>query len=158
MRVEILGRSRGARTNEKTGESERLRLVHVFPEAQTLLEATAYVCNLNAKEQGYKSYKTLMAEKCSADMPYVGVQDLEVLHERAKQNSLQVFSSIATVGSISNIQKHKLALIVDIESLYEEIKGANANKDPYKNIEFYLIPGSVAFVAYVVWEFEPISI
>ena len=67
---------------------------------------------------------------------------------KAKQSSLQVFASIATVGSISNIQKHKLALIADIESLYEEIKGANANKDPYKNIEFYLIPGSVAFVAY----------
>jgi hypothetical protein len=96
----------------------------------------------------YDRYKNSMAEKCSADMPYVGVQDLEILHEKAKQNSLQVFASIATVGSISNIQKHKLALIADIESLYEEIKGANANKDPYKNIEFYLIPGSVAFVAY----------
>jgi hypothetical protein len=56
LRYEILSRTRGARTNEKTDESERLRLVHVFPEAQTLLEATAYVCNLNAKEQGYKSY------------------------------------------------------------------------------------------------------
>ena len=146
--VEITGRTRGARTNETTGKSERLRLVHVFPEAQTLLEATAYVCNMNAKEAGYKNYKITMASKCGADEPYVGVKDLEILHERSKQTAMQVFSAIATVGSISNIQKHKLALIADIESLYEEIKGANANKDPYKNIEFYLIPGSVAFVAY----------
>jgi len=148
LRVEILGRSRGARTNEKTGESERLRLVHVFPEAQTLLEATAYVCNLNAKEQGYKSYKAFMANKCAANMPYVGVQDLEILHQKAEHNALQVFSGIATVGSSLNIQKHKLALLADIKALYVEIQGANANKDPYKNIEFYLIPGSVAFVAY----------
>ena len=63
LRYEILSRTRGARTNEKTDES-RDRLVHVFPEAQTLLEVTAYVCNLNAKEQGYKSYKSSMAEKC----------------------------------------------------------------------------------------------
>lgn len=155
-RVKLSGRNLGSRCKIDEDVDEKLHLVHVFPEAHTLLEATAYVCNLNAKEAGYKTYKKLMDRHCGADRPYVGVKDLEELHKKCKQDALHTFSGIATVGSLSEIQKHKLALVVDIDALYEDIKSANANKDPYKNIEFYLVPGAVGATAYVARVFSDV--
>jgi len=129
----------------------------MFPEAKTLLAATAYACNMNAKEAAYKKYKADMDKKAGPEKAYMGPIDLEDYHRKCELRAQQEFSRIATVGAVQNIQKFKVLLMADIDALWSDYLKSNANKDPYKNFEYYIIPGAVALMAYVLRKVSDIT-
>ena len=56
-------------------------------------------------------------------------QDLETLDKESTQEALAKFKSIATVGSIVDIQKHQVAMVADIRAQfqdYEQVGGVAA--------------------------------
>eukprot|EP00668_Euglena_longa_P003693 GGOE01004334.1.p1 GENE.GGOE01004334.1~~GGOE01004334.1.p1 ORF type:complete len:601 (+),score=219.51 GGOE01004334.1:26-1804(+) len=102
----------------------------VFPEAKTLLAATAEANNFNAVELGLKRYRNTMDQICGAKQQYVSPDKIEETHEQAKSTSLQNFDRMATMGSKDKIVEFRERLEVHIQEMYEEYLANNLNKQP----------------------------
>jgi hypothetical protein len=62
--------------------------------------------------------------------------------------ALQIFFEKATIGSETERERHHALLDAAIASRYEEYSVNNANRDPFKNLEFYLLPLTIALAAF----------
>lgn len=122
-----------------------------FPEASTMLEATAGANNTNATNLAIKAYKENMdrvaGPQCSN---YVRSEELINEHKENVARTLEVFSSIANFGSKRSIDDSKRNLMQKIGSDFEVYEKLNDGRNPLLGMEIYLIPLAVALGSYIV--------
>ena len=127
-----------------------------FPKAMTMLEATAEANNRNAYDLAMKAYldsmATLLGGKNKGDESVVYVKEMQFQqnHESFLQESLRVFDEIATMGSDDLIAQSRQKLLQQIEVERKRFQELNALKNPYRDMEYYILPLVVAFASYVL--------
>ena len=67
-----------------------------FPEAKTLLAATAEANSRNAKQAAYAAYKENMDHECKGK--WMAAADLDAYHKLCVESALSKYNSIATMG------------------------------------------------------------
>lgn len=121
-----------------------------FPEAATMLEATAAANNTNATNLAIKAYKERMDKvagpQCSN---YMKTDELAEEHKLIMSEALEVFDSIANFGSTRSINKSKRDLLAKIEDDYEVYGKLNDSRNPLLGLEIYAIPLGVALFSYL---------
>lgn len=121
----------------------------IFPEAKTLLEATAEANNVNMKDKALLKYKREMEAIAGSNCKYVPVQELEAHHQLCAQGAVAIFDAGAKMGRHSQILKFRAEVVDEIEREHHRFVELNAERDPYKNLEFYLVPGALALALLV---------
>ena len=125
-----------------------------FPQAVTMLEATASANNTNAVQKGLVEYKERMdrvaGPHCSN---YLKPEELEEEHAAAVAASLRAFGDIANFGSEKAIAAAKRSLQEKIHESHEMYESLNDGRNPLKGIELYLIAFLVALGAFLVEKF-----
>ena len=92
----------------------------MFPEAKTLLAATAEANNHNAKDTGLRSYKVLMDHVVGPTGRFVPTDELELLHRNAMKSAIKAFKEMANIGSEGEKQRYLLQLrkAIDVRRYY----------------------------------------
>jgi hypothetical protein len=125
------------------------REASIFPEAKTLLEATAEANNVNQRDKALLRYKREMDKVAGSKCQYVPVQELDAHHKACLQGAMDVFDEGARMGRRSEILRYRQEVADQIEKERQRYLEVNAERDPYKNLEFYLIPGCLALALLV---------
>uniref|UniRef100_A0AAV1TKZ1 GB1/RHD3-type G domain-containing protein n=1 Tax=Peronospora matthiolae TaxID=2874970 RepID=A0AAV1TKZ1_9STRA len=120
------------------------REASIFPEAKTLLEATAEANNVNQRNKALLMYKREMEKIAGSKCQYVPVQELKKHHTSCLENAMAVFDEGARMGRHSEIMRYRHEVETQIEDECRRFLEINAERDPYKNLEFYLVPGCLA--------------
>ncbi|OQS00640.1 atlastin [Thraustotheca clavata] len=121
----------------------------IFPEAKTLLEATAEANNVNMKEKALAKYKFEMAKVVGPKCNYVKPMYLTEHHRLCTIGAMTVFDNGAKMGRQSAILKFRGQLAEEIEKEHVRYVEVNAERDPYKNLEFYIVPMTMVVVLFV---------
>jgi atlastin len=107
-----------------------------FPEAATLLEATASANNTNALQLALAEYKETMdriaGPHCSN---FVRSDELNDEHKRHSSRSLEVFDTIATFGSKGSITQARSKLQEQISEKFEVYASLNDSRNPLAGLE-----------------------
>jgi atlastin len=102
-----------------------------FPEASTMLEATASANNTNAVNAAIKKYEEHMEKiaghKCSN---FVQEEKLKEDHLHHKEEAFEVFESIANFGSKKSIDKSKKNLEDMVEESFAKYRYMNEARKP----------------------------
>jgi len=121
-----------------------------FPEASTMLEATAHANNINAVNLAISHYKDTMnriaGPKCSN---FIRAEELNEDHRMLLAKSLQFFDEMATFGSKQSIEGARKTVIDQINDEFEVYQSLNAGRNPLAGLETYIIPLSVAFISFM---------
>ena len=104
-----------------------------FPEAKTLLAATAEANNRNAKEAALLAYKENMDHEIAGG--YIQAAALDEHNALCREAALGKYSSIATIGPAEEIAQYRKQLCSQMDEKFEEYIEANTNRDPFKNME-----------------------
>ena len=107
-----------------------------FPEASTMLEATANANNTNAVNMAINQYKDTMnriaGPKCSN---YIRVDELKEDHTKLLARSLELFDSMATFGSKASIDGARETVINQIKDDFQVYQSLNAARNPLAGFE-----------------------
>ena len=107
-----------------------------FPEAATLLDATASANNTNAVHLSISEYKQRMdrvaGPHCSN---YVKTDELNELHEEILDQSLQLFKSIATFGNQRNIEESREKFRLQVDESFIIYSSLNEGRNPLSGLE-----------------------
>ncbi len=107
-----------------------------FPEAATMLEATASANNSNATTLSIRKYKDdmdhLAGAKCS---DYVNPSELEERHVEYYGKCLDMFDDIATFGNPKSIEYARKEVIKAIQDSYEMYAKLNDGRNPLLGFE-----------------------
>lgn len=123
---------------------------NAFPKAMTVLDATAEGNNRVAQERALDNYRKAMEKVAGTDCAYVKEEELALQHGAAYAAALKTFDDIATMGMPANIAKHRNALLAHLQEEHERFVQTNALRNPYKDVEYYILPLGVAFVAMIL--------
>ena len=123
---------------------------NAFPEPTTLLAATAEVNNRCANDAAYDNYVAEMDQLCGPGKMHVPEPKLLSHHNICLDAALSKYRSKATLGSRSMIKKFELELTQKITKKKNEYVSINSDRDPYKNLEFYVLPAMICVSAYFV--------
>jgi len=122
-----------------------------FPEASTMLEATAAANNQNAVNLAIAQYKDTMSRiagpKCSN---YIRPQELKDDHKALLAKSLALFDSMATFGSKKSIEGARKTVIDQIQDDFEVYSSLNDSRNPLAGLETYALPLAIALVAFIL--------
>jgi len=117
-----------------------------FPEASTMLEATASANNSNAVNMAINMYKDTMnriaGPMCSN---YIRVEELKDDHKMLMAKSLEEFDSMATFGSKASIEGARRTVVQQISDDFQVYQSLNASRNPLAGMETYILPLTVAF-------------
>jgi atlastin len=127
---------------------ELFRDCTIFPEAKSLLDATAEANNRNAKAAAVKTYKESMDKIAAPKCKYVADDELASHNKACVQAASKAFHDIANMGLQKEIDKYEQELLAEVDNEWENYRVNNGNKDPYKNLEFYILPIAIAFMSY----------
>jgi atlastin len=128
-----------------------------FPEAKTVLQATAEANTANACSLAMKKYIESMDNEMGPNVTrYLNPMDAKEHHIACYTGSLELFDQLANMGLASNIQKVRLTLIEDINELHNKYISMNSGRNPMKNIEPYLLPIMIAFSAWLLGWFTKV--
>lgn len=107
-----------------------------FPEASTMLEATAAANNQNAVNLAISQYKDTMSRiagpRCSN---YVRPQELKEDHKRLVAKCLELFDNMATFGSKKSIEGARNTVIDQIHDDFEVYTSLNDSRNPLAGLE-----------------------
>lgn len=107
-----------------------------FPEASTMLEATAYANNTNAVNIAVAEYKDYMnhiaGPKCTN---YIRPGELQDDHRQLLMRSLKTFDSIATFGNKRDIEGSRQTVVMLIEEEFEVYASLNEGRNPLAGME-----------------------
>ena len=107
-----------------------------FPEASTMLEATASANNSNATNLSTRKYKERMDHLAGARCTdYLSPSDLEKSHSKFMDECMALFEGIATFGSPKSIDDAKNEVIKSIEESYEMYSKLNDGRNPLLGFE-----------------------
>lgn len=122
-----------------------------FPEAQTMLEATASANNQNARQLAVTKYKAEMDAFVGPKVyEYRKVEHFLAHHRACKDGALRLFDSTANIGRRAQIKEFRARVLEEVEDLFTRYEEANANRNPFRNFEYYALPLLVAFVAFIL--------
>mmetsp|Transcript_18930 Transcript_18930/g.34315 ORF Transcript_18930/g.34315 Transcript_18930/m.34315 type:complete len:601 (-) Transcript_18930:5607-7409(-) len=119
-----------------------------FPEASTMLEATASANNHNALHLSVAKYKTEM-DHVAGDS-YVKEAELKDAHHKALLAAFQLFESIANFGNQERIDEAREMARHQIMDHYDVYTKLNDSRNPLAGFEIILVSMFVAFVASVL--------
>eukprot|EP01032_Pedospumella_encystans_P009521 gene9521-11199_t len=120
-----------------------------FPKAMTMLDATAEANNRNAYDGALLHYKTNMEKLAGQDQPYVKEVELQTMHDALYIQAFEQFDEIATMGAESVILKMRNQLKSVIEAERERFFHTNALRNPFRDVELYILPMGIAAVAWI---------
>eukprot|EP00428_Durinskia_dybowskii_P063906 CAMPEP_0170381498 /NCGR_PEP_ID=MMETSP0117_2-20130122/14444_1 /TAXON_ID=400756 /ORGANISM="Durinskia baltica, Strain CSIRO CS-38" /LENGTH=654 /DNA_ID=CAMNT_0010637079 /DNA_START=66 /DNA_END=2030 /DNA_ORIENTATION=- len=120
-----------------------------FPKAMTMLDATAEANNRNAYDLALSYYKTKMEVAAGADKPYIKEVDLQKVHDALYIAAFEQFDEIATMGAKNVIIKMRDQLKEAIEGERERYFSTNALRNPFRDVELYILPMGVAVVSWL---------
>mmetsp|Transcript_13041 Transcript_13041/g.19909 ORF Transcript_13041/g.19909 Transcript_13041/m.19909 type:complete len:564 (+) Transcript_13041:131-1822(+) len=122
-----------------------------FPEAGTLLNATAQANNTNAVTLSLEDYKQKMnriaGPNCSN---YVRPEELKELHREVMGKSMSTFKSIANFGGQRHIEEAREKLLHEVDETFLVYTKLNESRNPLAGFETYILPIAIALVAYVL--------
>ena len=122
-----------------------------FPEARTMLAATAEANNRNAASLAAAAYKEAVDKVVSPrNGTYVAVAVFDALHAASAAAAVEVFAKRASMGSKSSIAAFKADLETDLDDLGARYRELNAGRNPLKDVEFYVLPLAAAFASYLI--------
>ena len=122
-----------------------------FPEAATMLEATANANNSNATNLTIHEYKDKMDRIAGPNVTsFLKADELEEMHKRAVQECLEHFEDIATFGPERGIEMARENTLRNIREDFELYKKLNESRNPLAGLEIYIIPGAIAIVSIVM--------
>jgi hypothetical protein len=122
----------------------------------TMLEATSEANNRNALDLGLAAYKTKMATALGlagststssgggGGGSFLKESALTVVHASSLTAALELFDSVATMGSPAAIDRSREALTGKIEEERERYFELNALRNPFRDLELYTVPVLVA--------------
>jgi atlastin len=119
-----------------------------FPKAMTMLDATAEANNRNAFDLAVRLYKHVLEKAVGQDLPFIKESDLRDLHEVTYNEAVATFDEMATMGAESSIEKMRDGLLETLEEERKRYFTTNALRNPFKDLEFYLLPIAVALVSW----------
>ena len=99
-----------------------------FPKAMTMLEATAEANNRNAYDLALAAYKQAMLTLLGPSEAYMKESLALPQHQKALDSALELFGSIANMGSVRAIEGYKAKLGDEIEAEKKRFLEANALK------------------------------
>lgn len=117
-----------------------------FPEAKTILAATAEANNRNAFMMSTSSYKNSMEIK-TANKGYLRGDELFKISDESLDKALSVFEEIARFGNEYDIQTCKTKVLDDIKYERARYMELNTLKNPFKGVEVYIIPLVIAIIS-----------
>jgi len=121
-----------------------------FPEAKTMLEATAEANNRNALTLSFESYKKAMDGAVGPkSSKFLNAHDFQLHHIACKEGAERIFDARANMGRQSSIDAFKAQLIENIAQEMERYRALNASKNPFQNFEVYGVPLVIAAFAFV---------
>ncbi len=107
-----------------------------FPEASTMLEATATANNSNAVNLAIKKYKDYMnhvsGPKCTN---YIRPKELEDDHRQLLMKAMKEFDSMATFGSRQSIDEARKNVLEKIAEEFEVFCSLNEGRNPLAGLE-----------------------
>jgi len=122
-----------------------------FPEASTMLEATATANNSNATNLAVSEYKSYMdrisGPHCSS---YIKPKDLDEDHRQLLMKSMSKFDSMATFGSRNSIDDARRSVLGMINKEFEVYTSLNEGRNPLAGLETYIIPLTIATASYIL--------
>lgn len=111
-----------------------------FPEASTMLEATATANNQNAVNLAIAAYKDPMSRiagpKCSN---YIRPQELKDDHKKLLAKALEVFDTMATFGSKKAIEGARNTVVEQIHDDFEVYTSLNDSRNPLAGLETWVL-------------------
>jgi atlastin len=130
-----------------------------FPEASTMLEATAAANNTNAVNMAINEYKEFMnriaGPKCSS---FIRSQELKDDHKQLMARSMERFDSIANFGSKTQIQGARQRVIDQIHDDFEVFMSLNEGRNPLAGLELYVfLGGDVEIFDYVLFSVKLVA-
>mmetsp|Transcript_43312 Transcript_43312/g.44003 ORF Transcript_43312/g.44003 Transcript_43312/m.44003 type:complete len:588 (+) Transcript_43312:109-1872(+) len=122
-----------------------------FPEASTMLEATATANNSNAINLAVNQYKDFMNRIAGPNCTnYIKHKELGDDHRHLFTKALDMFDSVATFGSRQAIELSRQSVLDLIGKEFEVYSSLNEGRNPLAGIETYIVPLSIAFVSYIL--------
>jgi len=122
-----------------------------FPEASTMLEATASANNTNALNLAISDYKDCMNRISGPNCTnYVKPKELEDDHRHLLMKSLSKFDSMATFGSKSSIEDARRSVLDMIGKEFNMYNSLNEGRNPLAGLETYIIPLGIATASYIL--------
>jgi len=122
-----------------------------FPEASTMLEATAYANNSNAVNLAVSQYKDCMNRISGPSCTnYIKKKELEDDHRILLNKVMVSFNSIATFGSKQGIEEARKSVIGTISNEFEVYSSLNDGRNPLAGMETYIIPLMLAITSYIL--------
>jgi atlastin len=122
-----------------------------FPEASTMLEATATANNSNAMNLAVSEYKNCMdrisGPHCSN---YIKPKELDEDHRQLLMKSMSKFDSMATFGSRNSIEDARRSVLGLINKEFVVYTSLNEGRNPLAGLETYIIPLAIATASYVL--------
>ena len=107
-----------------------------FPEASTMLEATASANNSNATNLSVSKYKELMDKLAGPRVDVYTQSDIfEKMHQDFMNEVNDIFESIANFGSSSGIEKARQEMMRKITEDFELYNKLNESRNPLAGLE-----------------------
>lgn len=121
-----------------------------FPEAKTVLQATAEANTRNASALALKKYTEEMDATVGPRVTrYLLAAEASSLHAACFAASLALFDDVATMGLKAHIADARDQLEADMKAAHEKYAAMNAGRNPMKGVEPYLVPLTVALLAWL---------
>ena len=123
-----------------------------FPQARTMLEATATANNRSAKDLAFDAFNDIMDKACGthSDATFLPTPILNETFKKANKKAQKIFQEKANMGRQAAIDATKTALDADIAKAKTHYKLMNDARNPFLNAHLYAAPLAVAASAWVV--------
>lgn len=123
-----------------------------FPQAQTMLEATAEANNRNAAGAALEAYCETMDAACGAraGVEYLAHKELKAKFREARDGALLAFDTAATMGRKAAIADARAGLVREMDKAKDRFRLMNDARNPFKNAEFYVIPLAIATASWIM--------
>jgi len=119
-----------------------------FPEASTMLEATANANNTNATEISMKKYKEEMDHMAGIRCThYIQPSELQESHRSLYEQSESLFDEMANFGNMKGIEKAKIKMVEGINESFDLYNKLNESRNPLAGFETFIIPLTIGFIS-----------
>jgi atlastin len=121
-----------------------------FPKAMTMLEATSEANNRNAQDLAIDMYTSRMDKVAGPSCSFIKEHLLMEHHNKIVTDAYTQFDDVATMGSESAIVSARAKLVEEIESLKKTYCETNALRNPFKDLEIYILPAVFAVLSWLI--------
>eukprot|EP00633_Aureoumbra_lagunensis_P006323 CAMPEP_0197310068 /NCGR_PEP_ID=MMETSP0891-20130614/8694_1 /TAXON_ID=44058 ORGANISM="Aureoumbra lagunensis, Strain CCMP1510" /NCGR_SAMPLE_ID=MMETSP0891 /ASSEMBLY_ACC=CAM_ASM_000534 /LENGTH=554 /DNA_ID=CAMNT_0042795539 /DNA_START=14 /DNA_END=1678 /DNA_ORIENTATION=+ len=123
-----------------------------FPQATTMLEATATANNRNAKEKALDIYNNIMDRACGThrEATFLPDEQFRTKISQAEHDAYNLFDKLANMGRKAAILDTRKELSDDFHRAKSHYKLMNDARNPFLNAGIYAAPLAIAALAYIV--------